>query len=241
MAESTHDLLKVTALRVAYGNLVGLRHLDVTVQPGEISVLLGANGAGKSSALNAIAGSVKSRSGSIVFDGVDVTRKPAWKISQAGLVLVPEGRQIIGPLTVSENLRLGAFGRGNPREVREAEEEIYEIFPMLADRREALGGLLSGGQQQLLAFGRALMAKPKLILLDEPSMGLAPIMVDRVLEAVTDIAGRGIGVLMVEQNAAALDVADVAAVLEQGSVVVRGVPAELRADERVTQAFLGVA
>ncbi|MGM7670552.1 ABC transporter ATP-binding protein [Microbacterium sp. A93] len=228
-------------LRVGYGHLIGLRRLDVTVQAGEISVMLGANGAGKSSALNAIAGSVKSRAGRIVFDGADITRKPAWKISQAGLVLVPEGRHIIGPLTVSENLRLGAFGRGSAKQAREGEEEIYEIFPMLAEHRRSLGGLLSGGQQQLLAFGRALMAKPRLILLDEPSMGLAPIMVDRVLEAVVRIAGRGIGVLMVEQNAAALDVAHQAAVLEQGMVVVRGTPNELLADDRVTQAFLGVA
>ncbi|MGM7678567.1 ABC transporter ATP-binding protein [Microbacterium sp. A94] len=241
MVERTHDLLQVKDLRVGYGHLIGLRSLDVTVQAGEISVMLGANGAGKSSALNAIAGSVKSRAGRIVFDGVDITRKPAWKISQAGLVLVPEGRHIIGPLTVSENLRLGAFGRGSARQAREGEEEIYEIFPMLAEHRRSLGGLLSGGQQQLLAFGRALMAKPKLILLDEPSMGLAPIMVDRVLEAVVSIAGRGIGVLMVEQNAAALDVAHQAAVLEQGMVVVRGTPKELLADDRVTQAFLGVA
>jgi len=241
LVESTHDLLTVTDLRVAYGNLVALRKLDVTIKAGEISVLLGANGAGKSSALNAIAGSVKVSAGSIVFDGSDVTRWPAWKISQAGLVLVPEGRQIIGPLTVSENLRLGAFGRGSAREVREAEDEIYESFPILAERREALGGLLSGGQQQLLAFGRALMAKPKAILLDEPSMGLAPIMVDRVFEAVVDIAARGIGVIMVEQNASALDIATTAAVLEQGMVVVRGNPQALLTDERVTRAFLGVA
>ena len=241
MVERTHDLLQVSDLRVGYGHLIGLRRLDVTVQAGEISVMLGANGAGKSSALNAIAGSVRSRAGRVVFDGVDVTRKPAWKISRAGLVLVPEGRQIIGPLTVSENLRLGAFARGSAKEVREREEEIYEIFPMLADHRRSLGGLLSGGQQQLLAFGRALMAKPKLILLDEPSMGLAPIMVDRVLEAVVSIAGRGIGVLMVEQNAAALDVAHQAAVLEQGMVAVEGTPKELLADDRVTRAFLGVA
>lgn len=241
MGERTHDLLQVKDLRVGYGPLIGLRSLDVTVQPGEISVMLGANGAGKSSALNSIAGSVKPKAGRIVFDGVDVTRKPAWKISRAGLVLVPEGRHIIGPLTVSENLRLGAFGRVSASAVREGEEEVYEMFPMLAEHRRGLGGLLSGGQQQLLAFGRALMAKPKLILLDEPSMGLAPIMVDRVLEAVVEIASRGIGVLMVEQNAAALDVAHHAAVLEQGMVAVRGTPGELRADDRVTRAFLGIA
>ena len=241
MVERMHDLLTVGELRVGYGHIIGLRSLDVTVQAGEISVMLGANGAGKSSALNAIAGAVRPKGGRIIFDGADITRKPAWKVSQGGLVLVPEGRQIIGPLTVSENLRLGAFGRSSAKDTREAEEEIYEIFPMLAEFRTALGGLLSGGQQQLLAFGRALMAKPKLVLLDEPSMGLAPIMVDRVFEAVVDIAARGIGVLMVEQNAAALDIAHQAAVLEHGMVVVRGEPKELLADDRVTRAFLGMA
>jgi len=241
LAEDATTLLDVDALQVAYGNIVGVRSLDLTVRAGEIHALLGSNGAGKSSSLNAIAGAVPVRSGRIVFQGTDITRAPAWRIAKGGLVLVPEGRQIIGPLTVEENLRLGTFANTSRSDRAALEESVYEMFPVLAEYRRTAGGLLSGGQQQMLAFGRALMAEPALMLLDEPSMGLAPVMVDRVLDAVVEIARRGIGVLMVEQNAAALDVADYAAVLEQGVVVTHGVPDAVRDDPRVVRAFLGTA
>ncbi|MDR5699765.1 ABC transporter ATP-binding protein [Agromyces aerolatus] len=241
MVEDDTTLLEVSDLQVAYGNVVGLRSLDLTVRAGEIHALLGSNGAGKSSALNAIAGVVPVRSGGVVFRGKDLTRTATWRIAQSGLVLVPEGRQIIGPLTVEENLRLGGFANRRGSDRKALEESVYETFPVLAEYRNTAGGLLSGGQQQMLAFGRALMAEPRLMLLDEPSMGLAPVMVDRILDSVVEIARRGIGVLMVEQNAAALDIADHAAVLEQGVVVTRGEPDEVRDDPRVMRAFLGTA
>jgi branched-chain amino acid transport system ATP-binding protein len=241
LVEDDTTLLEVSDLQVAYGNVVGLRSLDLTVRAGEIHALLGSNGAGKSSALNAIAGVVPVRSGGVVFRGKDVTRTTTWRIAQSGLVLVPEGRQIIGPLTVEENLRLGGFANRRSADRKALEESVYETFPVLAEYRTTAGGLLSGGQQQMLAFGRALMAEPRLMLLDEPSMGLAPVMVDRILDSVVEIARRGIGVLMVEQNAAALDIADHAAVLEQGVVVTRGKPDEVRDDPRVMRAFLGTS
>ncbi|WP_230312926.1 ABC transporter ATP-binding protein [Nakamurella alba] len=232
--------MTVSGLEVAYGNVVGLRRLDLAVEAGQVQLILGSNGAGKSSALGAIAGSVRKRAGTVHLDGTDISRQRAWRVAQRGMVLVPEGRQIIGPLTVEENLRLGGYANRTGTAARIL-DEVYELFPILGERKDQAGGLLSGGQQQMLAFGRALMADPKVILLDEPSMGLAPVMVDRVLEAVTGIAARGIGVVMVEQNASALDIADEVRVLEQGLVVLEGTPAELRDDPRVISAFLGAA
>lgn len=234
-------LLDISGLEVAYGNVVGLRSLDIMVQPGEIHALLGSNGAGKSSALNAVAGVVPPRSGRVRFNGTDITRSRTWRIAQSGLVLVPEGRQIVGPLTVEENLQLGSFANRTSSDTGALQDSVYALFPVLAKYRHTAGGLLSGGQQQMLAFGRALMAEPKLILLDEPSMGLAPVMVDRVMDAVVEIARRGIGVLMVEQNAAALDIADYAAILDQGVVVTRGKPEDVRNDPSVLRAFLGTS
>lgn len=240
MDTSTSPLLEVSQLSVAYGGLVGLHDLSIQVSGGEIVVLLGANGAGKSSAINAIAGAVPARGGGVRLAGDDISGRPAWWIAQRGVVLVPEGREIIGPLSVEENLQMGSFADRNRRRNSEAlMTQVFDLFPVLRERRHSLGGLLSGGEQQMLAFGRALMARPRVVLLDEPSMGLAPVMIDRVFESVVQIAALGIGVLMVEQNAGALDIASKCAVLELGHVVASGTPGELKSTTRLTEAFLG--
>ena len=241
MASDGQTVVEVRDLAVRYGRLTGLQQLDLTLQQGEISLVLGANGAGKTSALRGICGDVARAAGSVTLRGRDLGRRPAWWAARAGMVLVPEGRQIVAPLTVAENLLLGGYPNRSASSRAAIQQEVYDLFPVLHDRRDAPGGLLSGGEQQLLAFGRAMMADPAVVLLDEPSMGLAPVMVDRVLGAVVDIAARGIAVLMVEQNAGALDIAHHARVLEQGRVVLQGPAEQLRDDPAVTAAFLGVA
>jgi branched-chain amino acid transport system ATP-binding protein len=232
-------VLEIADLAVRYGGIVAVRNVSLSVEPGEIFVLLGANGAGKSSTLRGITGLVK-RSGSIRWDGQDISKWRSNRIARSGMVLVPEGRRIFSPLTVEENLLLGAYTQKSKEWQRTCIERVFTMFPILADRRKGRAGLLSGGEQQMLAFGRALMANPRMILMDEPSMGLAPAVVDFVMGSVAAIAESGIAVLMVEQNAAvALDVAHRAAVLERGEVSLRGSAAELREDPGVLRAFLG--
>ena len=233
-------LLEVSDLDVRYGLLRAVRGVSLGLDEGEVAVVLGANGAGKSSTMNAICGAVAPAAGRVVFAGADVTGRPSHKVARAGLVQVPEGRRIVGPLTVEENLQLGAYNVRSKARRRELLEEVFELFPVLRERRDGAGGLLSGGEQQMLAFGRALMAEPRLMLLDEPSMGLAPVVIDRIIASVAAIAERGISILMVEQNAAAaFRVAQTAYVLEQGEVVLSGPVERLRDDPRVIQAFLG--
>jgi branched-chain amino acid transport system ATP-binding protein len=233
-------LLEIHDLQVAYGGVVAVRGIDLSVSEGEVVVVLGANGAGKTSTLRAVAGQVRSRSGHVVWLGTDVSGWPAYRIARAGLALVPEGRKVFAPLTVHENLLLGSYTRRDRHRRAQLLESVYEMFPHLYARRTQAAGWLSGGEQQMLAFGRALMAEPKLILLDEPSMGLAPAVVDDIMRYIAEIASRGIGLLMVEQNAAAaLEVATAVTVLERGAVVVRGTPRELRSDDAVVRAFLG--
>ena len=233
------SLLEVRGLQVRHGHIEAVRGIDIEVDAGEVVVMLGSNGAGKSSTLNAIAGAVSS-SGSVVFDGEDISRLAAPRIARRRLVLVPEGRHIIGPLTVHENLLLGAYGLRSAKRRQEILAMVLDLFPILATRSGNPGGLLSGGEQQMLAFGRALMADPKLLMLDEPSMGLAPVVVDQIMEKVSEISALGISILMVEQNAAAsFDVASRAYVIEQGVVQLSGPVSELRDDPRVLEAFLG--
>jgi branched-chain amino acid transport system ATP-binding protein len=234
--------LEVTGLEVRYGRLTAVAGVDLRLDDGEVAVVLGANGAGKSSTLNAICGAIRLAAGRIVLDGRDVTGLPAHRIAKLGLVQVPEGRRIIAPLSVEDNLLLGAYVLRSRSRREELLADVYELFPILHERRERAGGVLSGGEQQMLAFGRALMSDPRLLLLDEPSMGLSPAMVETVMDAVARIATtRELSILMVEQNAtAALAVASRAYVVEQGEVVLEGPSAAVADDPLVLRAFLGI-
>lgn len=233
-------LLEVEDLHIHYGGVTAVEGVSVAVDPGEIRAVLGANGAGKTSTLRAVAGQVRQSAGAIRWGGTDIGRWPAFKIARAGLVLVPEGRRVFSRLSVLDNLQLGGFVNRSKAVRDEALEQVYAMFPVLRERRRQAAGLLSGGEQQMLAFGRAMMARPKVIMLDEPSMGLAPIMVDVVMESIARICATGVGVLMVEQNAmAALRIAQQAVVLERGRIVLTGSAEEIRAHPDVVRAFLG--
>jgi len=233
--------LEVSNLVVRYGQVTAVHGIDLRLAQGQVATLLGSNGAGKTSTLNALSGALTPSAGTITFDGEDITGRPSHKVARAGLVQVPEGRRIIGPLTVEDNLRLGAYHQRSSSRLRQLLDDVYEMFPILHERRDKAGGLLSGGEQQMLAFGRALMSEPKILLLDEPSMGLAPIMVDKIIEAVGQIAERGLSILMVEQNAAAaFELATYAYVLEQGEVILEGTVESVKNDPLVLRAFLGL-
>jgi branched-chain amino acid transport system ATP-binding protein len=234
-------MLEVDDLVVRYGQVTAVHGISLRVEQGQVVSLLGSNGAGKTSTLNALSGALKPASGRIVFDGEEITGRPSHRVARAGLVQVPEGRRIIGPLTVEENLQLGAYNQRSGARIKTLLSDVYELFPILHERRDNAGGLLSGGEQQMLAFGRALMSEPKVLLLDEPSMGLAPIMVDRIIDAVGRIAERGISILMVEQNAAAaFELATYAYVLEQGELILEGTVDTVKSDPLVLRAFLGL-
>ncbi len=230
--------LEVSELNVRYGAVHAVRGVNISVTEGEVVVILGSNGAGKSSSLRAITGLIPS-TGSVVWGGKDISSLKAFQRARLGIALVPEGRRVFSTLSVEENLELGAYGAGsNERRGRIA--EVYELFPRLSERRKSLSGYLSGGEQQMLAFGRALAARPRLILMDEPSMGLAPAVVDIVMDSVKTIAESGLGVLMVEQNVtAALEVADRAAIIERGRVVAQDRATVLREQPAVLKALLG--
>jgi branched-chain amino acid transport system ATP-binding protein len=233
-------LLEVTDLHVRYGGAVAVRGIDLQVDQGEVALVLGANGAGKTSSLRAIAGQLRQWKGSIRWNGTDISVWPSFRVSRAGLVMVPEGRKVFAPLSVEENLDVGGFTIRSRKRRLEMIDQVYAMFPILKDRKDQPAGFLSGGEQQMLAFGRAMMAEPKVILLDEPSMGLSPAMVDTVMDAIGEIAATGLGILMVEQNAmAALQVARRAVVLERGSIVLTGSADEIRHHPDVVKAFLG--
>jgi branched-chain amino acid transport system ATP-binding protein len=233
-------LLEVTGLQVRYGGAVAVRGIDLHVDQGEVSVVLGANGAGKTSSLRAVAGQLRRSGGSIRWDGTEISTWPSYRIARAGLVMVPEGRKIFAPLTVEENLLVGGYTNRSKRRRQEVMDQVCAMFPILGNRHSQAAGLLSGGEQQMLAFGRAMMAEPKVILMDEPSMGLAPAVVDLVMDSIAEIAKTGIGILMVEQNAmAALEVAHRAVVLERGEIVLTGTADEVRTHPDVVRAFLG--
>ena len=232
-------MLDVRNLEARYGRIPALRGIDLGIRAGELVALVGANGAGKSTLLRALSG-VQSASGDIVFDGENISAAPPERRVALGIVQVPEGRQVFGPLSVEDNLRLGAYRRGRRATARSL-ERVYQMFPPLAERRSHAAGALSGGQQQMLAIGRALMAQPRLLLLDEPSMGLAPRLVAEIFACVQALRAADTALLLVEQNArAALAIADRAYVLETGRVVLAGSGAQLLADQAVRTAYLGL-
>jgi branched-chain amino acid transport system ATP-binding protein len=233
-------LLEIDNLYVSYGAIHALRGVSLTVETGEIVTLIGANGAGKSTALNTISGLLRPREGRIRLADEELTLVPPHEIVLKGVVQVPEGRRIFGRLTVLENLEMGAYARPNRREIAEGTDRVFSLFPRLRERATQVAGTLSGGEQQMLAIGRALMAHPRLLLMDEPSMGLAPILVEQIFAAVQDINRQGTTILLVEQNAyMALSIARRGYVLQTGSIVLAGPAAELQANEQVKRAYLG--
>jgi branched-chain amino acid transport system ATP-binding protein len=235
----TEPILSVRDLRVTYGRVEAVRGVSFEAAPGSLVTLVGANGAGKSSVINAVSGMLRPRGGKITFEGRDVTRTPAHKLVGQGLVQVPEGRQILSSLTIAENLQLGGWHTGSAAQRSIA--EMYDRFPVLGERRGLPAGSLSGGEQQMLAIARALVAAPKVMLMDEPSMGLAPKVVDEVFRVIQDIRASGTTVVLVEQNARrALRAADHGYVLQTGEIAHSGPAADLLADQRIVQAYLGV-
>ena len=234
------EILNVSQLRAGYGAVEVLRGVDLTVNAGETVALLGSNGAGKTTLNGVLSGLVKARSGHVNFEGHDITGWHARKVVQAGLIHVPEGRKVFPNLSVLENLSLGAFTRG--RERRDANlEKIFGIFPRLRERVKQLAGTLSGGEQQMLAIGRGLMAEPQLLILDEPSLGLSPLLVEEMFTLIGQLKANGLAVLLVEQNVGqSLEIADRAYVMENGAIRFSGKPAELLASDTLRQAYLGM-
>ncbi len=233
-------MLKVTDLTVRYGAIEAVRNFSFEVKAGQVVAIIGANGAGKSTTLNTIGGLLKPAQGRIELAGRDITGWRADQIARLGLAQVPEGREILAPLSVEENLLLGAFTRTDRTAIEADLHAMYQRFPVLADRRKQPAGFMSGGEQQMLAVARALMARPKLLTLDEPSMGLAPLIVNQIFDIIGEIKSQGVTLLLVEQNARkALNVADYAYVLERGQLVHAAPAAELRHDPRIVAAYLG--
>jgi len=233
-------LLEVRGLKVSYGGINAVKGIDFEVAAGELVTLIGANGAGKTTTLKALAGLVKPAAGAILYNGKDITARPAYELVRQGLALVPEGRGVFGRLTVDENLAMGAYSRRDSARVKTDFERVYGLLPRLAERRRQFAGTLSGGEQQMLAIGRALMSRPRLLLLDEPSMGLAPLMVQKIFETIRAIATDGATLLLVEQNARlALETCHRGYVMESGLITAADSAARLLADPRVRQAYLG--
>ena len=233
-------LLEVKYLKVAYGSILAVKGVSLTVNEGEIVTLIGSNGAGKSTTLRTISGLLKPKEGSITFQGESIEGRPGHEIVAKGLCQSPEGRRIFPRMSVRENLDLGAFLRNDKAGIEADRERVLDLFPRLRERYEQKGGTMSGGEQQMLAVARAMMGAPKLLLLDEPSMGLAPVLVDMIFETIIKIREQGITILLIEQNAsAALDVADRAYVLESGLIKMSGNASDLAKDEAVTKAYLG--
>ena len=233
------SMLKVENLNVYYGSINAIKGISFEVNQGEIVTMIGANGAGKSTTMNTVAGLLKPRSGSIVFEDKDITHMPASKVVSLGLALCPEGRRVFQQMSVRENLEMGGYTRPNS-ELEESIENVYDHFPRLKERYKQVAGTLSGGEQQMLAMGRALMSKPKLMMMDEPSMGLAPILVEQIFDIIRELKRAGTTILLVEQNAQmALSIADRAYVLETGKIVNEGSASDLLHDDSVRRAYLG--
>jgi branched-chain amino acid transport system ATP-binding protein len=234
-------LLEIENLHTYYGSVSALKGIDLRVEEGEIVTLIGANGAGKTTTLRTVSGLIRPREGRITFGGESIHKMPAHRIVEAGISHAPEGRQIFSTLTVNENLNMGAYVLGgDSATIDENRRRVFQLFPRLEERKGQLGGTLSGGEQQMLTIGRALMAQPRLLMLDEPSLGLAPLLVKAIFDTVREINAQGVTVLLVEQNArAALKIAHRGFVLETGNVVLSGPAGELLRDERVRKAYLG--
>lgn len=233
-------LLEVEELRVSYGKIEAVKGISFTVEAGEVVTLIGTNGAGKTTTLRTLSGLLKPSSGKIIFDGQPLTGVPAHKIVALGLAHSPEGRHIFPRLSIAENLQLGAFLRKDKDGIEKDVQRAYELFPILGERRKQAAGTLSGGEQQMLAMGRALMSRPKLLMLDEPSMGLSPIMMQKIMATISELKSQGTTILLVEQNAqAALSLADQGHVMEVGSIVLSGTGGDLLHDESVRKAYLG--
>ena len=233
-------MLEIKDIEVYYGVIQALKGISFEVNQGEVIALIGANGAGKTTTLQTITGLLQAKKGSISFEGKDITRTPAHNIVKLGIAHVPEGRRVFSNLTVYQNLRMGAYTRADKNEIEESLNLVYERFPRLQERKNQMAGTLSGGEQQMLAMGRALMSKPKLIVMDEPSMGLSPIFVNEIFDIIRKVSAEGTTVLLVEQNAKkALSIADRAYVLETGQIVLSGKAEDLLKNDSVKKAYLG--
>ncbi|MGF1991885.1 MAG: ABC transporter ATP-binding protein [Nostoc sp. ZfuVER08] len=235
-----YTILEIQELDVNYGGIQALKKINLIIKKGEVVTLIGANGAGKTTTLRAISKIVNPQSGAIIYDGRNITRRQAHEVVQLGLAHCPEGRRVLARQTVLDNLFLGAYIRSNQAEIKEDIGHQFELFPRLSQRRNQLAGTLSGGEQQMLAIARALMSRPKLLLLDEPSLGLAPAIVREIFSIIENLRATGVTILLVEQNAnLALQIADRGYVLEAGSITLTGAASELISDERVKKAYLG--
>ena len=240
MADSKNVLLKVSGLKVAYGGIQAVKGVDFEVRQGELVSLIGANGAGKTTTLKAVTGLQPVADGDVHYLGKSIKGQGSWDLVKQGLVMVPEGRGTFTRMTITENLQMGAYVRNDKAEIAADIEKVFGIFPRLKERRNQLAGTMSGGEQQMLAMGRALMARPKVLLLDEPSMGLSPIMVDKIFEVVNDIHGQGVTILLVEQNASrALGLANRGYVMDSGEITMSGDAKQLLNDPKVRAAYLG--
>ena len=236
----TNVLLKVSGLKVAYGGIQAVKGVDFEVREGELVSLIGSNGAGKTTTMKAITGTLPINGGDIEYLGQSIKGKGAWDLVKQGLAMVPEGRSVFTRMTITENLLMGAYIRDDKPEIAADIDKVFGIFPRLKERKDQLAGTMSGGEQQMLAMGRALMSRPKLLLMDEPSMGLSPIMVDKIFEVVRDVYAQGVTVLLVEQNASrALGIANRGYVMESGLVTMNGDAKALLNDPRVRAAYLG--
>lgn len=234
------SMLKVTDLQVYYGVIQALKGISFEVNEGEVIALIGANGAGKTTILHTVTGLINQKAGKIEFEGKDISHTPAYKIVAEGMAHVPEGRRVFAELSVYDNLMMGAYTRKDKKEIAETLAMVYKRFPRLEERKKQMAGTLSGGEQQMLAMGRALMSKPKIILMDEPSMGLSPIFVNEIFDIIKAVSASGTTVLLVEQNAKkALSIADRAYVLETGKIILEDDAKVLMNDERVKKAYLG--
>jgi branched-chain amino acid transport system ATP-binding protein len=236
----TQPLLKVTGLKVAYGGIQAVKGVDFEVHEGELVTLIGSNGAGKTTTMKAITGTLALNDGDIEYLGKSIKGKGAWELVKQGLAMVPEGRGVFTRMSITENLQMGAYIRTDKADIAVDMDKVFTIFPRLKERKDQLAGTMSGGEQQMLAMGRALMSRPKVLLLDEPSMGLSPIMVDKIFEVVREVYAQGVTVLLVEQNASrALQIADRGYVMESGMITMRGDAKQMLNDPKVRAAYLG--
>ncbi|PKO69031.1 MAG: ABC transporter ATP-binding protein [Betaproteobacteria bacterium HGW-Betaproteobacteria-16] len=235
-----NTLLKVSGLKVAYGGIKAVKGIDLEVHEGELISLIGSNGAGKTTTMKAVTGSLAFEGGDIEYMGKSIKGKGAWDLVKEGLAMVPEGRGVFTRMSITENLQMGAYIRTDKAEIASDIERMFVIFPRLRERKDQLAGTMSGGEQQMLAMARALMSRPKVLLLDEPSMGLSPIMVDKIFEVVRDVAAQGVTILLVEQNAQrALQIAHRGYVMDSGEITMTGTGKDLLTDPKVREAYLG--